>query len=99
MTGGEVYLSQVRTEFEGGYVQSRKRNTQPRRRWGLQWLNMSNADFALLEAAFIADQGNSFSWTEPVTSTVYSVRYSDDKIQWTHTHKGYRRVVVSIEEV
>ena len=98
-TGGEIYLPQVRTEFDGNYVQSRKKVTRETRKWGLHWNNMTNADFLLLEAAFIADQGNAFPWDEPVTGTVYSVRYGEDSLRWTHVEKGYRRVSVALEEV
>ena len=98
-SGGEVYHSQIRTEFEGGYVQSRKRNTRPTRRWSLHWNAMSHADWLLLEEAFINDQGNEFPWTEPITDKTYTVRYSEDRIRWSHTDKGYRQVSVAIEEI
>ena len=98
-TGGETYLSQVRTEFEGGYAQSRKPNSRETRRWTLHWNNLEEAHFLALEAAFIADQGNEFSWTEPVRGIVYQVRYSEDSLRWSHTDKGFRQVSVGLEEV
>ena len=97
-TGGEVYLPVVRTEFEGGYVQSRKLNSRERERWTLHWLNMAESDFQLLKSAFIADQGNSFTWVEPVTSVSHQVKYSEDSLKWAHVEKGYRQVSVALEE-
>jgi hypothetical protein len=98
MTRGEVYLPVVRTEFEGGYVQSRKRFSREREKWVLHWLNMEEAHFQLLKSAFITDQGNSFPWTEPVTSASHSVKYSEDSLKWSHVEKGYRQVSVALEE-
>lgn len=98
-TGGETYKPQIRTEFEGGYVQSRARATRSIRRWTLVWNAMTEADFATLEAAFIADIGTTFSWTEPVTSTNYTVRYSTDSLQWSHVNKGVRSVQIGLETI
>lgn len=96
-TGGETYLPQLRTEFEGNYVQSRPRSTRATRRWMLVWDDMPEADFQLLEAAFIADMGTTFSWTEPATSVVYTVRYSEGSLRWAHKELGYRQVTVGLE--
>jgi hypothetical protein len=98
MTRGEVYLPVVRTEFEGGYVQSRKQSSREREKWGLVWNNMTEAHFQLLKAAFIADQGNSFAWVEPVTDVSHQVKYSEDSLKWSHVEKGYRQVSVALEE-
>jgi len=98
-TGGETYLPQLRTEFEGGYVQSRPRCTRATRRWTLVWNAMTNADFATLESAFIADMGTTFSWTEPVTSTSYTVRYAADSLKWTHVNLGVRAVSIGLETI
>lgn len=98
-TGGETFLPQVRTEFDGGYVQSRKKFSLQKRRWGLNWNNMEEAHFLALESAFIADQGTAFPWTEPVRGVVYSVRYGEDSLKWSHVEKGYRQVSVVVEEV
>ena len=98
MTGGEVYLPIVRTDFEGGYVQTRKRASRERERWFLRWNNMEEAQFQLLKAAFIADQGNSFPWVESVTGLSHTVKYSEDSLKWSHVEKGYRQVSVALEE-
>jgi hypothetical protein len=59
---------------------------------------MEEAHFQLLKAAFIADQGNSFSWVEPVTSVSHQVKYTEDSLKWAHVEKGYRQVSVALEE-
>ena len=98
-TGGEVYRPQIRSEFEGNYVQSRPRSTRATRRWTLVWNAMTNADYGTLETAFIADIGATFSWTEPITTTSYTVRYSEDSLKWSHVNKGVRAVQVGLETI
>lgn len=98
-TGGETYLPQIRTEFEGNYVQSRPRATRAIRRWTLVWKSMTDGDFSSLESAFISDMGTTFSWTEPVTSTSYTVRYSTDSLRWQHVNKGIRSVQIGLETI
>jgi hypothetical protein len=60
---------------------------------------MSEADYQSLESAFIADAGLTFSWTEPVTNTAYTVRYSGDSLKWSHSDKGVRAVKVGLETI
>lgn len=95
----EVSYPQVKTEFESGTVQSRPKWTRERRKFTLQWSAMTEAHWALLEAAFIADQGTSFSWTNPASSVVYTVRYSEDSLKSSVTQPGRRSVQVALEEV
>jgi len=98
----EVYKPQVRTEFDGNYVQSRPRSTREIRRWTLKWNYMTEANYQTLETFFIANQGTSFTWTEPVTSTGYTCRFSGNGLSSTHVNRGatyYRSVDATIEEV
>jgi len=97
-TEGEVYRPQVRTEMEGGYVQTRPRFTRGVRRWNLRWEALSAAHLALLVAAFAADAGNSFSWADPA-GTAYTVRYREDSLRWVYAYPGYFSVSVALEEV
>ncbi len=94
-----VYKPALRTEFEAGYVQSRARCTRARRRFTLHWPAMAEAEYGALEEHFIANQGASFSWTHPVSSTSYTVRYAEDVIAGKPVLPGNRDVVVRLEEV
>ena len=98
-TEEEVYKPQVRSEFEGGYVQSRPRTSREIRRFPLSWETMSSADYATLETFFKTYQGNSFNWTHPVTSVVYVCRFSTDSLMSIWTGPGYRSVKCPIEVV
>ena len=73
----ETYRPQIRTEFENGAVQSRPRFTGTKKRWpNLSWAVLEESEFQTLEAFFIANQGLTFTWTHPVTSAVYTCRFS-----------------------
>ena len=98
-TGGEWYRPQIRNEFEANYVQSRPRGTRGIMRWTLQWTAMSEADFQTLLTFFNTNQGLSFDWTEPVTTTARTCRFSEDSLKWSHSDKGVRSVSCGIEEV
>lgn len=96
----EIYLPQLKSEFEANYIQSRPRATREIRRWNLKWNAMSESNYQTLETFFIANQGSSFTWPHPVTATNYSVRFSDDNIKSSFNNSpGYRAVEVNIEEV
>lgn len=94
----EVYLPQVRQEFEANYVASRPRATREIRRWTLRWSRMTEADFQTLEAFFIANQGLTFGWTHPVTSGSYTCRFSGNGLVSRLTRPGIRGVECAIEE-
>lgn len=95
----DVYLPVVRTEFEGNYVQTRVRAGRERRRWNLSWNMMSETDYLLLDAFFLANQGISFTWTHPKTSASYTCFFSGDSLKSRLIITGWRSVQCSIEEV
>jgi len=95
---GEVYRPQVRTEMEGGYVQTRPRFTRGIRRWNLRWNALSSAHLALLVAAYEAYAGNSFTWTD-LEGTSRTVRYREDSLKWSYISPALRAVSVALEEV
>jgi len=71
---------QVRTEFENGAVQSRARATSTRWVFVLGWRALSQTDYATLCTFFDTNLGTTFSWTHPITSTVYTCRFSEDRL-------------------
>lgn len=98
-TGEETYLPQVRTEFEGGYVQSRKMFTRERGKFSLVWNALPEAEFQTLQAFFVANQGDSFTWTHTITSASMTMRFSGDSISGRVVSPGERSVTLDIEEV
>ena len=95
---GETYLPQVKNEFEANYVQSRPRATRAVERWNLGWEALPEADFQTLRTFFVANQGGLFTWTHPVTSTVYTCRFSGNGLKYSFAYPGHRRVECPIEE-
>jgi len=66
----------IKSKFEAGYVLTRARFTRQRLNFKLSYSLLSNANKALLEAHMIDVLDiTTFSWTHPVTSVVYTVRY------------------------
>jgi hypothetical protein len=94
----ELLIPQIRTEFEAGYVQSRRRGTRERRKWALEWDVLTNAQRITLQSFFIARQGSTFAWTHPVTLVSYTVRFSDDAVKMSFNVNQRWSATVVIEE-
>jgi len=94
-----VYKPQIRQEFEANYVQSRPRSTRALKRWELAWSLMPESDYQALLAFFTANQGNTFTWTHPVSGTSYTCRFSMDTLESDVVFTGWREVSVPIEEL
>jgi hypothetical protein len=92
----ETYFPFVRTEFEGNYVQQRPRSTRSRKRFSLKWKAMTQADYDALVAAFVA--GELLTWTHPVTSTSYTVIFSEDSLKARYVAEDRWEVSCQIEE-
>lgn len=68
----------IRSETEGGYVLTRARYTRaPRITFTTGFTSITQADLTTLMNFYIARKGgsDSFSWTNPVTLDVYTVRF------------------------
>lgn len=92
----------MRSPQASGYEQTRPRSTRARRSFGLSYKNISDADIAALrtfEITTILNGANSFSWTHPITSTVYTVRLAGP-IQYERTRSpGVGDVSMKFREV
>lgn len=93
-----IYKPQVRSEFEAGYVQTRPRATRERRIFKLNWLALPTADWATLDAFFVANIGGTFTWTNPEDSQSYTVRFADDSLESQIRSNGLRTVSLTLEE-
>lgn len=68
-------------DTEGGYIYTRPRFTRrPRRTFTFVHKNISEAERITLQNFWDANYGgsNSFNWTHPITSVVYTVRFAPD---------------------
>ena len=95
-------LSTVRSPYEAGYVNTRPRWTRARRSFVLTWNALSSSGFSTLRAFFeetVRGGGDSFTWTHPVTSTSYTVRFAQDELRFTAILGDRYRGSVTLEEV
>lgn len=89
---------QIRSNFEDGYVQSRSKWTRSRKVFNLQWNAMSNSDKETLVTFFENNLGSTFTWTHPVSSTNYTVRFKDDEVEFDYVSINYWKVQLTLEE-
>ena len=93
---GTVQKAQVRTPFEGGYVQSRAKYTRKRRMFEITLAGLDNAQFATFETFFDDNQGG--MWEYPFFDGTF--RFSGDEFDFNWPESGvYRNVTFAIEEV
>lgn len=82
----------IRSQSEGGYTTSRARFSRIRRKWGVQyeWLSQANKNtvMAFEEARF--GGSDAFTWTNPETGTDYTVRFLDVIEFIPHEHANFR---------
>jgi hypothetical protein len=74
---GELEDVILRSPTDAGYEITRPRFTRARRTWGINYPALSNADTTTLRAfeqATLRNGADSFSWTHPISKTVYTVR-------------------------
>ncbi len=95
-SSGAMTKAQVRTPFEGGYVQSRPKHT--RKRGGPYSLDyiFTTAELATFDTFFDTNQGGSFDYSVLGTG---DYRFSEDSYEWEWLEAGYYRVSVQMEEV
>jgi hypothetical protein len=96
----ETWKAQLKSDWETGGCQSRAKFTAAKEKWKLSWTKMTAADYAILKAYLAANMGATFSWTHPNTATVYTARFSDDKIKGVYSPKapGFIQVTIELEE-
>ena len=92
----------IATPFESGYVQTRSRNTRPRKRWVLAWGMLTTAQVGTLRTFFettVRGKAGAFNWTHPFTAVVYSVRFAKDELPADLIGVGQWSVETELEQV
>lgn len=92
--------STIKSDFEAGYMQTRSRFTRKRKTFNIVYDLISDADKNTLEAFVetVKEGSLSFDWTEPLTSTVYVVRFQIAPEYETVIY-GYWKTSFVLEEV
>ncbi len=81
-----------------GYVHFRPKWTTSKKSFQLKWNVISSADKTTLETFFNANQGLTFTWTHPETSTVYTCIFDIDEIEFNGIFEGFWSTSVSMME-
>lgn len=78
------------SEFENGAEQRRAKWGENLKRFKLEYKSRPQADYATVKTFFDARQGKyeSFTWTNPLDSTAYTVRFDMDELEVKNT--GYQ---------
>jgi hypothetical protein len=98
-TDEKLFKPQVKHPFDGSYSHSRPKTTRGVHFFPQAWSNMQESDFQTIETFFLANQGGSFNWTHPISSTVYVCRFTENFLESTWIGPGQRSVKCPIEEV
>ncbi|NOX15957.1 MAG: phage tail protein [Epsilonproteobacteria bacterium] len=68
----------ISVEFDGGYKQTRERNTRDLKKFTVSYPTLPKADKDLILAHLDAVRGSTpFAWVHADTNITYSVRYAD----------------------
>lgn len=82
--------SVIKSDFEGGYQNTRQRFTRIRRNFQVQYTNLSTSEKATLDTFIDTVKGgaDSFTWTHPMTGTSHTVRFeAPPKFSSTHDNR------------
>ena len=90
---------QVRTSFEGNYAQTRPKYTRDMGLFDITYQMITVADRNTLKTFFDTYLGDSFEWTNPTDSVIYTVRFKNDTLKFTHIANNKFNVKMTLEEV
>lgn len=91
----------LRSSFEGGYELTRPKFTRARRNWGVSYPAINSTDKAALvtfETTTTKNGADSFTWTHPVSGTVYTVRFTTP-LRFVYIAPGMWRAEFGLREV
>ena len=89
-------LNSIRTESEAGYGQTRRQFTKHRVMYELSYDNITNAEYNILEAFFLANQGTIFTFTHPKEASAVDVMFAHDEITANDTDIGRCTTKISL---
>lgn len=87
-TTEDVENTSLRSTFEDGTVQGRRKFTKSRRTWELKWTALPKADYLTLMDFLINTvhfSASAFLWTSPLDGKTYTARFSSKEPFETRT--------------
>jgi len=78
----EIAYNTLTTQFENGVEQRRAKWSTPMRKWRLEFRYKTATEKDSLVSYFTGKLGSltSFTWTNPIDSTEYTVRFQEDSL-------------------
>ena len=89
----------VKTKFEGNYAQTRPKYTRTMSKFKISYNALTTTDVSTMETFFDANSGGEFTWTDPSTTTDYTVRFSEETIGFKHIGNDLYSLDLVLEEV
>ena len=88
------------SEFENGVVQKRQKWHQSNKSWEIRFKTNTLTEIKAIRDYFISMTGSvtTFTFTEPLSSVAYTVRFKDDSFTVERQHHGVYNASVTIEE-
>ena len=82
--GEEIITSTLKSDFEAGYVITRRKYTRVIRRWTLKWTHLPGESYNIIKAHFQAVGGAAdvWEWEHPQTGELPNVRFKDDSLKF-----------------
>ncbi|WP_308536882.1 hypothetical protein [uncultured Megasphaera sp.] len=95
-TTEDVEDTSIRSTFEDGTIQARRKYTKSRKTWVLKWDNMPYSEYVTL-MDFLQNtvyfSAKPFEWTSPIDSKTYVVRFAEKE---AFTSKAVNQMTGSI---
>ena len=98
-----VEISEIKvltSEYENGTVQKRKKWHKNKKSWRIVFKTNTLAEIKAIRDYFITPNGSvdTFTFTEPLSSTAYTVRFKDDTFEIERQSFGVFNSSVILEE-
>lgn len=96
----EIEDSVIRSDFEGGYEQTRPRFTRQRKTFTVVYKLLPDADKQTLENFYQQLRGgaDAFTWTHPVYGTTHTVRFTKP-IKFEYVFYNHWNAEIELREV
>ena len=91
----------LETEMESGVVQKRKKWSRSKKKFQIKFNVNTKTEILAIRDYFVARDGSydTFTFTEPLSSTAYTVRFVEDSFELTRDNYGsYSASIELIEE-
>lgn len=89
------------SQFENGVEQRRAKWATGLRTWKLNYNNRTSTDLSTITTLFDTQKGalTSFTWTNPLDSTDYTVRFKEDSLNYSNSVYGLYNISFELIEV